>query len=125
MNHVSLSKGKLPFRYLGVPLNSRSLTVVDCEKLVDKMTSKIRGWQGKSLSYAARLQSVNSVLMRITTSWCQIFILPKKVIKVVNMVCRAFLWHYDSNDPKPRNVNWESLCWPKKEGGVGIRRLKL
>ena len=73
-----------------------------------KMTSKIKGWQGKSLSYAARLQLINSVLMRITTYWCQIFILLKKFIKAVNMVCRAFLWHYDSNDPKLGNVKLES-----------------
>ena len=59
------------------------------------MTSKIWGFQGKELSYAARHQLVNSVLMSITTYWCQIFVLPKKVIKDVIAVCRAFLWHYD------------------------------
>ena len=53
LRQINLPLRKLPFRYLGVPLNSRSISAFDCEKLVDKMTSKIRGWQGQHLSYAA------------------------------------------------------------------------
>ena len=79
------------------------------------MTTKIRGWKGKNLSYAVRLQLVNSVLMSVITYWCQIFHPLKKVIKQVNSVCRAFLWQYDENDPRPKNVNWNALCRPKKE----------
>lgn len=43
LDGVYLMKGDLPFRYLGVPLNSRSLTIADCEYLVEKMTSRIKG----------------------------------------------------------------------------------
>ncbi|XP_057543926.1 uncharacterized protein LOC130823325 [Amaranthus tricolor] len=98
---MSLPFGKFPFKHLGVPLNSKSLAVIDCEKLMDKMTCRIRGWQGKQSSYAARLQLVNFFLMSITIYWCQIFVLPKKVIKVVNALCRAFLWKYNDKDMKP------------------------
>ena len=82
LDHVSLTKGKLPFRYLGVPLNSKSLTATDCEKLVDKMTSKIRGWQGKSLSYVARLQLVNSVLMSIIIIGAKFLYFLKKLLRL-------------------------------------------
>lgn len=67
---TQFSLGKLPFRYLGVPLSSKRLSVADCEVLVDKMTSRIKVWNAKSLSYAARLQLVNSVLMSISSYWC-------------------------------------------------------
>ena len=43
----------------------------------------------------------------------------------MNADCRAFLWHYNNKDTKPGNVNWEYLCRPKKEGGLGIRNLEL
>ena len=43
LSRIDLPLGKLPFRYLGVPLNSKSISAFDCEKLVDKMTSKTRG----------------------------------------------------------------------------------
>lgn len=95
LNNINLPLGSLPFRYLGFPLNSNSLSIGECERLVDKITSRIHGWQSKKLSYAARLQLVNSVLISITTYWCQMFLLPKKVIKIVNNVYRSFLWHYD------------------------------
>ena len=125
LTYTSLPLGKLSFKYLGVPLNSKRLLIANCEKLVDKMNTRIRGWQGKHCSYAARLQLVHSVLMSITTYWCQTFVLPKKVIKAVNSICRAFLWHHNSQETKPRNVNWDSLCRPKKEGGLGIKNLEL
>ncbi|XP_057535324.1 uncharacterized protein LOC130813502 [Amaranthus tricolor] len=57
LTHFSF--GTLPFRYLGVPLSFKCLSIVECEKLADKMTSRIQSWQAKYLSYAARLQLIN------------------------------------------------------------------
>lgn len=74
LSSINLPLGKLPFRYLGVPLNSKSISSFDCEKLVDKMTNKIRGWKGKNLSYAARLQLVNFVLISVTTYCARLFL---------------------------------------------------
>ena len=85
--------GVIPFRYLGVPLSSKRLTAVECEHLALKMTSKIRSWQVRNLSYATRLQLGSALLMNITNFWCQLFVLPKKVFQQVNAICRAFLWH--------------------------------
>ena len=34
--------GKLPFKYLGVPISSRKLSIVDCEVLVEKVVRRIR-----------------------------------------------------------------------------------
>ena len=62
---IRVPKGELPFRYLGVPLSSKRLSIADCEQLADKMTNRIKSWQAKHLSYAARLQLINSVLMGI------------------------------------------------------------
>lgn len=85
---VNFSLGNLPFRYLGVPLTSKRLSIRDCDQLVDKMTRTVRSWHAKHLSYAARLQLINSVLMGISTYWCQLFVLLKKVINHVNAICR-------------------------------------
>ena len=53
------------------------------------------------------------------------FILPKKVLKEINSVCRAYLWHDDANNTSPGNVGWPNVCIPKKNGGLGIRDLKV
>ena len=115
----------MPFRYLGVSLASKRIFAVECEHLVVRMTSKIRSWQVRNLSYAARLQLVSTVLMNITNFWCQILVLPKKMLKQVNAICRAYLWHRKADSNAPENMNWARVCTPKLLGGLGIRNLKV
>ena len=76
-------EGKLPFKYLGVPVTASKLSAMDCSLLVDKITKKISIWATKNTSYAGRVALINSVLMGIYSFWATIFIMPKKVIKEV------------------------------------------
>lgn len=122
---LDFSFKSLPVRYLGIPLTSKQYTVADCEYLVDKMTSRIRSWYAKKLSYTARLQLVNSILMSISNYWSQTVIIPKKVLVQINAVCRSYLWHIEADCNSPGNVNWDQVCRPKKEGGLGVRNLQL
>ncbi|XP_047264256.1 uncharacterized protein LOC124896657 [Capsicum annuum] len=47
--------GSLPFKYLGVPISTIKLSSMDCEVLLDKMTSRIKTWGTRNLSYAGQL----------------------------------------------------------------------
>ncbi|XP_074297994.1 uncharacterized protein LOC141628795 [Silene latifolia] len=49
-----LIEGKLPFRYLGVPIKTTRLTSKDCKPLIDKIVNRIRSIGAKKLSYAGR-----------------------------------------------------------------------
>lgn len=84
-------KGKLPFRYLGVPITSRKISAVDCEMLVDKLTAKIRGWGSATLSYTGRVQLINSVSMQALVYWASIFMLPRAVLKRITSIYRDYL----------------------------------
>ncbi|GKF65606.1 putative reverse transcriptase domain, reverse transcriptase zinc-binding domain protein [Tanacetum coccineum] len=63
LNHVKLKilnimpflEGKLPVKYLGVPLISSRLLNRDCKILVKKAKNRIGDWKNKSLSFAERL----------------------------------------------------------------------
>ncbi|GJZ46112.1 RNA-directed DNA polymerase, eukaryota, reverse transcriptase zinc-binding domain protein [Tanacetum coccineum] len=44
--------GRLPVRYLGVPLLAKKLGVGDCQVLIDKVEERINNWRNKKLSYA-------------------------------------------------------------------------
>ena len=114
----------LPVKYLRMPLTSKRYTAPDCEYLVDKMTSRIRSWIAKKLSETARLQLVNSVLIRISNYWSQTVILPKRVINQINAVYCSYLCHGETTNRASGNMNWEKVCRPKKEGGLGIRNLR-
>lgn len=87
-----MAKGELPFRYLGISLHSKKLGSSYCGLLVDKMTTRIKGWVVRWLSYGGRLELIKSVLFGVRNFWAQLFYLPKKVVRRVNYVCRNFLW---------------------------------
>lgn len=119
------SLGSVPIKYLGVPLSSKRLGIADCEKEADMLTKRISSWQAKHLSYAARLQLINSVLMSIYSYWCQIFILPKRLINIVNSNFRSFLWFGISHSHKSGNIRWKEICTLKKVGGLVVRNIQI
>ena len=92
LNLFHFPLGTLPVRYLGAPLITTKLSAADCKPLVEGITSKIRHWASKLLSFAGRIQLIQSVLCSCQSFWNGLFILPKKVLKEVEKVMRRFLW---------------------------------
>ncbi|XP_056697428.1 uncharacterized protein [Spinacia oleracea] len=115
------TRSNLPFKYLGVPICSKRISAAQCDVLVDRMISRIKIWSSRNLSYTARVQLINSVLLSLHMYWAQIFILPKQVLQNVNKVCRAFLWSGQAYSNKPSNISWDRSCCDKKYGGLGFR----
>ncbi|KAL2933758.1 hypothetical protein RDABS01_016877 [Bienertia sinuspersici] len=112
---------KLPFRYLGVKISSKKLSTVDCDFLTDKIVSKIRTWEVRTLSYPGRTQLVNVVLLNLHSYWAAIFVIPKKVIDQVIAIFRNFLWTGHSMCFKNSLIAWDLVCRPKLEGGLGFK----
>ncbi|GKA11711.1 RNA-directed DNA polymerase, eukaryota, reverse transcriptase zinc-binding domain protein [Tanacetum coccineum] len=59
---IPFSVGKLPMRYLGVPLITKQLSVSECKPFIEKVEKRILNWKNRTLTYAGRLQLVASVL---------------------------------------------------------------
>lgn len=110
--------GVLPFRYLGVPLTSKKLTIVQCQPLIDKLVARIRHWSAKLLSYGGRVQLIKSVLFAVTNYWLQCFPLPKGVLHNIEAICRSFLWSNSDTVTRKSPVAWEKVCTPKRQGGT-------
>ncbi|XP_062074820.1 uncharacterized protein LOC133778814 [Humulus lupulus] len=119
------SRSELPFKYLGLPICARRLSASECEVLVEKMIQKIRIWGSRHISFAGRVTLINSVLISIHSYWAQIMVIPKRVLKKINTICRSFLWRGSAESYTPRYVAWEQLCRSKSEGGLGIRNSLL
>lgn len=51
LGEFGLSKGDLPFRYFGVPLSSKKLTVMQCQPLIKRVLARIDSWTSKLLTY--------------------------------------------------------------------------
>ncbi|XP_074277108.1 uncharacterized protein LOC141600759 [Silene latifolia] len=92
-NRTCMQQGTVPFKYLGVGVSSKKLSVLECHCLVDKIVDKIRGMGTRHLSYAGRLLMIKAAFSTLHNYWVRIFILPKTIIKRIEAVCREFLWH--------------------------------
>nr|XP_009599952.1 uncharacterized protein LOC104095515 [Nicotiana tomentosiformis] len=97
LDHLGFLKGELPIRYLGVPLSTKRLSLAQC-----------------------RRQLIKSVLFSIQTFWSQIFTLPKKLIQLVESVCKRFLWTGGVDNSKRALNAWDKVCIPKVAGGLNI-----
>jgi hypothetical protein len=120
-----MKEGKLPVRYLGVPLISSRLSYADCRGLLERITRRIDSWLCRNLSYAGRLQLLSSVLYSLQVYWTNIFILPKKVINAIEQKFNRFLWNGKDIEAAKAKVAWNDICFPKKEGGLGLKRIEV
>ncbi|XP_056695389.1 uncharacterized protein [Spinacia oleracea] len=125
VSSIGVPQGSFPFRYLGVPLTTRKLPFTDCKPLIDRTVARIKSWTSKFLSYAGRLQLVKSVLFGIQLYWCQIFVMPKKVMKEIQRICRCFLWSGTDAESRKASISWEQLCFPKSCGGLNLKDLTV
>ncbi|XP_019224302.1 PREDICTED: uncharacterized protein LOC109205989 [Nicotiana attenuata] len=89
------------------------------------MTKRITSRTAKTLLYAGRVQLVQSVLFGVQAFWAQIFILPAKVIKVVEGICRSYVWSGTNEITKKALMAWDKVCLPRAGGGLNIINLKL
>ncbi|XP_019248326.1 PREDICTED: uncharacterized protein LOC109227583 [Nicotiana attenuata] len=117
---LGFSLGELPFRYLGVPLSAKRLSVNQCQPLLDIILAKVQSWTTRFLSYAGRLQMIISVLLSIQSFWTQVFPLPKNILMKIESICKKFLWTGEVEGSKKAVVAWTQLCWPNTAGGLNI-----
>lgn len=117
--------GTLPFRYLGVPLNSRKLSLASCEPLLHQIKSRFSSWTTKTLSFSGRLLLIKTVIAGITNFWCSSFVLPKACVAKINSMCSVFLWKGDLEAHNSARVAWATVTKPKEEGGLGVKDLIL
>ncbi|XP_048634841.1 uncharacterized protein LOC125608411 [Brassica napus] len=119
-----ISEGSLPVRYLGLPLNSRKLSMTQCEPMMQQIRSKISAWTSKYLSFAGRQVLISTVIAGITNFWCGAFVLPKECIHAIDKMCNAFLWKGTLEGRYVARVAWDTVTLPKKQGGLGLRNLE-
>lgn len=124
LHHFPFANGKLPVRYLGLPLLTKNMTVLDYLPLIEKIRKRIGSWTGRFLSYAGRLQLIQSVINSLANFWMAAFRLPSGCLKEIEKLCSEFLWSGPELNGRKIRVAWSDVCKKKEEGGLGVRRLK-
>ena len=116
---------ELPFKYLGVPLSTKKMSVMQWHPLIDRIMSRINSWTARKLSYAGRAQMVQTVLFGVQSYWAQLFIFPTKIIKLIESLCRSYLWSGVRYVTKNALISWEKVCRPKSDGGMGLINMQV
>jgi len=73
---VSVLQGsQLPITYPGVPITDGRLSKIECNSLIEKITSRIHIWATRNISFAGRVLLINSVIFGSFNYWASIFLL--------------------------------------------------
>lgn len=108
-----------------MPLISRKLKISEYEPLINKLVNKFSAWSVKALFFSRRVQLLNSVITSIVNFWLSAFLQPQACIKKMESLCSRFLWTNNIESLRGAKVFWSTLCLPKDEGGLGLRRFSV
>lgn len=121
LRQLGFSEGRLPIKYLGLPLIATKLTSEDCKPIIEKIQKRISSWSAKTLTtYAGSLMLIKSVLFHFQVYWSNAMLMPSSIIKQIEALCKNYLWSGTSDRQKVPLVAWDTLCLPRNEGGVGL-----
>ncbi|XP_042065487.1 uncharacterized protein LOC121809004 [Salvia splendens] len=125
INEVSgFQQGSFPFKYLGVPIFRGKKKTSMFMFIRDKISARIHSWSHRHLSFGGRLTLIRSVMGAIPVHIVQILEPTKGAMRLIEQVMARFLWGSCSPLKKTHWINWERICLPTEEGGLGIRRLR-
>ncbi|XP_058734050.1 uncharacterized protein LOC131605746 [Vicia villosa] len=122
---TGFTRGHMPFRYLGIPLQSRKLSNNHCMEIADRIGEKMKHWSTKLFSFAGRLQLLKSVVFGVASYWMSYLPLPKMVTKKLEAMCRSFLWTGKEEITRKSPVAWDRVCGPKSNGGLDVINLEV
>jgi hypothetical protein len=85
---------------------------------VERVLRRIKGWKEKYSLLVVRKSQLRLLSNRFL--FMSVFLLPKNVCKKITDIISQFWWGYDDHGKKIHWYAWWKLCFPKKEGGMGL-----
>ena len=122
---LSMSRGSLPFKYLGVPLFRGKPRKHHLQGLMDSLVDKLSGWNGAMLSMAGRLALVKYSIAGALTHSFSVYQWPISLLHSLENMVRNFVWSGCVSRRKLISVAWRKICRPLDEGGLGFRSFKI
>ena len=106
--------------YLGTPIFSTRQTASSYQYLVDNIRKRIKGWQARYLSIAARTTLIKASVTSVPIYAMQTALLPQKICQHIDKLSCHFLWGDTDLRRQCPTVKWETVTLPKEAEGLGI-----
>jgi hypothetical protein len=123
-DRLGCGSANLPLKYLGLPLGASFKLKAMWRDLEDLMAWRLAPWKRLYLSKGGRLALIKSTLSNLRTYLLSLFPIPADVAKRIEKIQRDFLWGGLNDEAKLHLVDWDSVCAPILEGGLGIRNVR-
>ena len=85
LRNMPARRATFPLKYLGLPLSSSGLKKSEFQFLIDKISNKLNGWNGKNLSMAGRLTLVKSVITSQAIYLLSALRAPKEILNLIDL----------------------------------------
>lgn len=119
--------GTFPFTYLGMQLGSNPRNKSFWQPNINNMNRNLALWKSKLLNQAGKTVLLKSVINSTPNYWFNIFAMPKQVQDEIEKIRRCFFWGEEKRAGvilrKMHTLNWNTLCLPKKVGGLNLASL--
>lgn len=116
------------FTHLGHPLILPAKNRASAYNFVaDRFLTKFSGYKANTLSHAARLELIRSVLSSIPVYYMSNILFSKKLIAKLTSIIRTFWWTGIREGDSSKSLclrAWKNICTSKDEGCLGIRNLQ-
>ncbi|KAH0769665.1 hypothetical protein KY290_013646 [Solanum tuberosum] len=110
-------------RYMECPLITGKKKLTYYSDIVNKVTSKVRGWHTKFLSTGGRATLIRHVFMAITTHILSAINPPKGTLELIEKIIARFFWFGNEAGGKHHWIAWDTLSYPYNEGGANFRKI--
>ncbi|XP_061343679.1 uncharacterized protein LOC133289698 [Gastrolobium bilobum] len=111
-------------KYLGAMLDHGRNKRRNYEGVIRRVRQRLAGWKSHCLSFAGRVTLAKSVISSIPSYHMQHGALLITTCKEIEKLQRAFILGDIDLKKNAHLLDWETLCKPKRAGGMGIISLQ-
>ena len=112
------------FKYLGLPICLKRLSVNDWQPQLENFKSRIQSWGFRWLNAAGKSVVVKSVLSNLPIFHFTGLLAPATILSKMDEFMRSFFWKGGKqNERKIPLISWETIGKPLLEGGLNFKNI--